>query len=225
MVKQKSLKFISNKRIPHLSKQLKPDSFFHSVKFVSAGNDPSKGPAPDKPEYAFIGRSNVGKSSLLNMIAGRKSLARISVSPGKTQSINHYLVDDSWYLVDLPGYGYAKVSKSMREKWSEFTVRYLLERDNLMCLFQLIDSRIEPQEVDIRFSNFLGEKGIPFVLVFTKTDKVTSNELSKNKAAYCRELSKTWESLPDQYITSARSGAGRQELLAFIQQTNHLFNR
>jgi GTP-binding protein len=203
---------------------VKPANIIKTVSFISAGNDPSKCPGPDKPEYAFIGRSNVGKSSLLNMIVGRKSLARISVSPGKTQSINHYLVNDSWYLVDLPGYGYAKVSKTMREKWSGFTVKYLTERPNLMCLFQLIDSRIEPQAIDLSFSNFLGEEKIPFVLAFTKSDKITTNILNKNISAYCREMSKTWEQLPRQFITSSQSKLGRDELLEFIQQTNVLFN-
>lgn len=201
------------------------ENLIKTVTFVSAGNNPDKCPAPDRPEYAFIGRSNVGKSSLLNMIAGRKSLARISVSPGKTQSINHYLVNDSWFLVDLPGYGYAKVSKTMREKWSGFTGKYLIERPNLMCLFQLIDSRIDPQAIDLSFSDFLGEQKIPFVLAFTKSDKVTTHILNKNIAAYCKAMSKSWETLPRQFITSAHDKKGREELLGFIQQTNLLFNR
>jgi len=202
-----------------------PEYTIKTVTFISAGIDPGKCPSPDRPEYAFIGRSNVGKSSLLNMIAGRKSLARISVSPGKTQTINHYLVNDSWYLVDLPGYGYAKVSKTMREKWTGFINKYLIERPNLMCLFQLIDSRIEPQVIDLSFSNFLGQEKIPFVLAFTKSDKVTINMLNKNRAAYCKEMSKTWEQLPRQFITSSQNKKGREELLEFIQQTNLLFNR
>ncbi|MFA6127417.1 MAG: ribosome biogenesis GTP-binding protein YihA/YsxC [Bacteroidales bacterium] len=204
---------------------MKPENAIKTVTFISAGNNPDKCPGPDRPEYAFIGRSNVGKSSLLNMIAGRKSLARISVSPGKTQTINHYLVNDAWYLVDLPGYGYAKVSKTMREKWTGFTKKYLIERPNLMCLFQLVDSRIEPQAADLGFSNFLGENKIPFVLAFTKSDKVTTNILNKNIAAYSREMSKSWEQLPRQFITSSQNKKGREELLAFIQQTNLLFNR
>ncbi len=159
------------------------------------------------------------------MITGRRSLARISVSPGKTQTINHYLVNDSWYLVDLPGYGYAKVSKTMREKWMGFTSKYLIGRENLMCLFQLIDSRIEPQAIDIEFSNFLGAEKIPFVLAFTKSDKVTPNIVNKNIAAYGRAMSKTWENLPRQFVTSAHNKKGREELLGFIQQTNLLFNR
>lgn len=204
---------------------MKPENTIKTVTFISAGNDPDKCPSPNLPEYAFIGRSNVGKSSLLNLIAGRKSLARISVSPGKTQTINHYLVNDAWYLVDLPGYGYAKVSKSLREKWTGFTSKYLMERPNLMCLFQLIDSRIEPQSIDLSFSNFLGQEKIPFVLAFTKSDKVTTNILNKNRTAYCKEMSKTWEQLPRQFITSAQNKMGREELLEFIQQTNLLFNR
>ncbi|MDD4644650.1 MAG: ribosome biogenesis GTP-binding protein YihA/YsxC [Bacteroidales bacterium] len=201
-----------------------PENPIKTVTFISAGHIPDKCPSPDKPEYAFIGRSNVGKSSLLNMITGRKSLARVSVSPGKTQSINHYLVNDSWYLVDLPGYGFAKVSKTMREQWNDFSCKYLIERPNLMCLFQLIDCRIEPQAIDLSFSNFLGKEKIPFVLAFTKSDKVTTNILNKNISAYCREMSKTWEELPRQFITSSNNKKGREELLAFIQQTNLLFN-
>lgn len=204
---------------------MNPENIIKTVTFISAGIDPAKCPNPDRPEYAFIGRSNVGKSSLLNLIAGRKSLARISVSPGKTQTINHYLVNDTWYLVDLPGYGYAKVSKTMREKWTGFTSKYLIDRTNLMCLFQLIDSRIEPQAIDLSFSNFLGEQRIPFVLAFTKSDKVTTNILNKNISAYCIEMSKTWEQLPRQFITSSQNKKGRAELLEFIQQTNLLFNR
>jgi GTP-binding protein len=202
-----------------------PEHIIKTVNFVSAGIDPGKCPEPIRPEYAFIGRSNVGKSSLLNMIAGRKSLARISVSPGKTQTINHYLVNDSWYLVDLPGYGYAKVSKTLREKWMGFTTRYLIERSNLMCLFQLIDSRIEPQEIDLSFSDFLGREKIPFVLAFTKSDKVTTNILNKNISAYLKAMSKSWESLPRQFITSSQNKNGREEILEFIQQTNLLFTR
>lgn len=204
---------------------MNPAKAIKTVTFISSGTDPDKCPGPDRPEYAFIGRSNVGKSSLLNMIAGRKSLARISVSPGKTQTINHFLVNDAWYLVDLPGYGYAKISKSMREKWAGFTSRYLIERTNLMCLFQLIDSRIEPQAIDLSFSNFLGQEKIPFVLAFTKSDKVTTNILNKNISAYCKEMSKNWEQLPRQFITSSQNKTGREELLEFIQQTNLLFNR
>jgi GTP-binding protein len=202
-----------------------PGITINTVSFISAGNNPDKCPSPDKPEYAFIGRSNVGKSSLLNMIVGRKSLARISVSPGKTQSINHYLVNDAWYLVDLPGFGFARVSKTMREKWTGFTYKYLIERSNLMCLFQLVDSRLEPQTIDLDFSNFLGQKKIPFVLVFTKSDKITTNILNKNISSYCREMSKTWEQLPRQFITSTQNKKGKEELLNFIQQTNLLFNR
>lgn len=204
---------------------MNPENIIKTVTFISAGIDPAKCPNPDRPEYAFIGRSNVGKSSLLNLIAGRKSLARISVSPGKTQTINHYLVNDAWYLVDLPGYGYAKVSKTMREKWIGFTSKYLIDRTNLMCLFQLIDSRIEPQALDLSFSNFLGEQRIPFVLAFTKSDKVTTNILNKNISAYCKEMSKTWEQIPRQFITSSQNKKGREELLEFIRQTNLLFNR
>jgi GTP-binding protein len=194
------------------------------VTFVRSSDHPSRCPGPDLPEFAFIGRSNVGKSSLINMIVGRKNLARISVSPGKTQTINHYLVNGSWYLVDLPGYGYAKVSKKLRSKWAGFTSQYLLERPNLMCLFQLIDSRLEPQAIDLDFTNFLGEEEIPFVIVFTKSDKISANQVSKNVAAYGEAMMKTWQSLPRQFITSAVKHLGKEELIGFIQQTSLLFN-
>ena len=193
--------------------------------FIASSPSLKNCPDSDYPEFAFIGRSNVGKSSLINMLTGNKSLAKVSGTPGKTRLINHFLINDSWYLVDLPGYGYAKVSKTMREKWMGFTSKYLTGRPNLMCLFQLIDSRIEPQAIDLSFSNFLGQEKIPFVLAFTKSDKITTNILNKNISSYRKEMSKTWEQLPRQFITSSQNKIGRKELLEFIQQTNLLFNR
>lgn len=197
----------------------------HSVEHLAANTDPRKCPAPDRPEYAFIGRSNVGKSSLINMLVNRKGMARISGSPGKTQTINHYLINNEWYIVDLPGYGYAKVAKTKRERWMGFTDHYLQVRPNLMCLFVLVDGRIEPQVVDINFINHLGQSGIPFVIVFTKTEKTSAPQLKKSLGVYQTTLSETWQELPRIMVTSAHKRTGRAELLAFIQQTNLLFNR
>jgi len=195
-----------------------------SATFVCSNTNPAKCPAPDKPEYAFIGRSNVGKSSLINLLAGRKGLAKISGSPGKTRTINHFLINEVWYLVDLPGYGYARISKTERETFPAFTKSYLKNRENLMCLFVLIDSRLEPQASDLNFINVLGSEQIPFMLVFTKTDKLTTNVLNKNLQAFRKSLMVNWEELPGEFITSSVSGKGREELLNFIQQTNLLFN-
>lgn len=194
-----------------------------SAEFVISNTDISKCPNPDKPEYAFIGRSNVGKSSLINMLCGRKSLAKISATPGKTQLINHFIINEEWYLVDLPGYGYAKTSKTNRAKWSKFINKYLLERKNLMAVVVLVDSRHKPQKIDMEFIEFLGENGIPFVMVFTKVDKLSSSEMSKNFAAYKKEMLKTWEFLPQMFRTSASSGFGKEQLLGFIEETNKVF--
>jgi GTP-binding protein len=195
-----------------------------SATFVCSNTNPAKCPTPDKPEYAFIGRSNVGKSSLINLLTQRKGLAKISGSPGKTRTINHFLVNNEWYLVDLPGYGYARISKTERETFPAFTKSYLKKRDNLMCLFVLIDSRLEPQESDLNFITFLGAEQIPFMLVFTKTDKLTVNILNKNLQAFRKSLMANWEELPGEFSTSSVSGKGRKEILNFIQQTNLLFN-
>jgi GTP-binding protein len=195
-----------------------------SATFICSNTNPAKCPPPDKPEYAFIGRSNVGKSSLINLLAGRKGLAKISGSPGKTRTINHFLINDFWYLVDLPGYGYARISKAERETFPEFTTDYLKNRDNLMRLFVLIDSRLKPQASDLNFINFLGSEHIPFMLAFTKTDKLTVNVLNKNLQEFRKTLLVNWEELPGEFITSSVLGKGREELLNFIQQTNLLFN-
>ena len=161
-----------------------------SAEFVISNQDVKKCPSTGLPEYAFIGRSNVGKSSLINMLTGRKKLAKTSSTPGKTQLINHFLIDEQWYLVDLPGYGYAKVSKKERSKWEKFIQDYLLNRENLVCVFVLLDSRIEAQKIDLEFMEWCGEKGVPFAMVFTKTDKLPSHKLNKNLKAYQQTMLK-----------------------------------
>lgn len=188
-----------------------------------SNTNPDKCPKPDKPEYAFIGRSNVGKSSLINMLTSRKALAKISGKPGKTQLINHFLINESWYLVDLPGYGYATIAKTQREKWMHFITEYIRKRENLMCLFVLIDTRIAPQKIDLEFIEMLGEYGMPFNLIFTKTDKITANKVQDNIAVFKTKMLETWEEMPDYFISSARSGAGKDEVLEFIDKTNHKF--
>jgi len=177
-------------------------------------------PAPTKPEYAFIGRSNVGKSSLINMLTEQKGLAKTSASPGKTQLINHFLINDTWYLVDLPGYGYAKVSKDSRESWRRMINYYLQHRENLTCVFVLIDSRHDPLKQDLDFLEYLGKAGVPFVIVFTKTDKQSAAKTDSTIAAYKRKLLETWEELPRIFLTSAVKRGGRDEILAYIDEVN-----
>ncbi len=195
-----------------------------SATFICSNTHPARCPAPARPEYAFIGRSNVGKSTLINLLTGRKGLAKISGTPGKTRVINHFLINDAWYLVDLPGYGYARVSKSVRNTFPGFTTEYLKSRENLLCLFVLIDSRLEPQAIDLNFITFLGTERIPFVLVHTKSDKLSSNILEKHLRQFRKSLMGSWEELPREFVTSSVTGRGRDEILDFIQQTNLLFN-
>ncbi|MBN1822177.1 MAG: YihA family ribosome biogenesis GTP-binding protein [Prolixibacteraceae bacterium] len=190
------------------------------ARFIMSNTDVAKCPAPDKPEYAFIGRSNVGKSSLINMLVNQKSLAKISGRPGKTQLINHFIINELWYLVDLPGYGYAKVSKTERKKFENFIRSYVLKRENLYCLFVLIDIRHEPQMIDLEFIEWLGMNQIPFVLVFTKADKLKQNEIEENIEKYIQKLLETWEEVPTWFITSAEKGFGRDEILDFIENVN-----
>jgi GTP-binding protein len=173
-------------------------------------------PKNDLPEFAFIGRSNVGKSSLINMICDHKDLAKTSSKPGKTQHIVRFSVDNKWFLVDLPGYGYAKVSKESREKFGRLIQDYILDRESLFCLFVLIDSRLEPQKIDLEFMEWLGVSGIPFCITFTKTDKLKPSELEINVKNYHKKLLETWEFLPDIFITSAEKKVGKDELLKFI---------
>jgi GTP-binding protein len=184
--------------------------------FISSYADVNKCPSPDKPEFAFIGRSNVGKSSLINMLTNNRKLAKTSVKPGKTQTINHFLINEAWYLVDLPGYGYASVSKSTREGFGKMIEAYVKKRENLDCLFILIDPRVEPQKNDLSFIAWAGGEGVPIAIIFTKADKLKKNELQKNVAAFQRALLQEWEELPPMIITSSEEKAGREEILAFI---------
>lgn len=194
-----------------------------SAEFVISNTDIAKCPLPDKPEYAFIGRSNVGKSSLINMLTDRKKLAKTSQTPGKTQLINHFLINDEWYLVDLPGYGYAKASKKERIKWDQFIRKYLNTRPNLLYTFVLIDSRIKAQKVDLEFMEMLGIKGIPFIIVFTKIDKLSSSVMNKNLTSYKKEMLKSWAELPIMILSSATTRVGRDEVLNMITTTNEDF--
>lgn len=185
--------------------------------FVISNTELKNCPTDKKPEFAFIGRSNVGKSSLINMLTGKKNLAKTSGTPGKTQLINHFLIDDNWYIVDLPGYGYAKASKSMRSKWEKFISDYLTKRETLMNIFVLLDSRLEPQKIDLEFMNWCGEKGLPFSLVFTKIDKLSSSVLQKNLAKYRKEMLKYWEEMPPVFTSSSTSGHGQEPILNYIE--------
>ena len=194
------------------------------AKFIQSNTDWKKCPDPKLPEYALIGRSNVGKSSLINMLTERKSLAKISSTPGKTQLINHFLINNSFFLADLPGYGYAKVSKKSRAKFAEFTLKFLENRKNLMCVFVLIDSRIKPQKIDLEFMEYCGIKQIPFVMCFTKADKLKPRELELNIENYQNEMLKNWESLPETFITSSKNALGKEAIYEFIDQTNALFS-
>lgn len=175
-------------------------------------------PKSELPEFAFIGRSNVGKSSLINMLVNRKGLAKTSSTPGKTKLINFFVIDSAWHLVDLPGYGYAKVTKTDRKEFNKAVIDYLSKRDNLTCVFTLIDCRREPQPMDIDFINWLGTNGIPFVLVFTKTDKVTKTELSKNISLFMDTLKEWWDELPQYFTTSTSSKAGKEDILNYIEK-------
>ena len=191
--------------------------------FVISSSDVSGCPEANKPEYAFIGRSNVGKSSLINMLTQRKKLAKISSAPGKTITINHFIINKEWYLVDLPGYGYAKRSKSERAKWEKMIRKYILTRQNLLTLFLLIDLRHEPQKNDIEFLEWLGVSQIPVTLIFTKSDKLKRQEVDKNFSYYRKYLLNSWEDLPEMIITSAETSVGRDEVLDFVEKTNKIF--
>lgn len=195
----------------------------HSAEFVISNTDIDKCPAPKFPEYAFIGRSNVGKSSLINMLTNHKKLAKTSGRPGKTQLINHFVINKEWYLVDLPGYGYAKASKTSRKKWGLFIDEYLLTRENLLNTFILIDSRLEPQKIDVEFMEWCAVKGLPFSMVFTKTDKLSAVELDKKLAKYKREMLKQWEVLPPQFVTSSVSAKGRDDVMNYIAEISESF--
>ena len=191
-----------------------------TAKFTISNTDISKCPEPTIPEYAFIGRSNVGKSSLINLLTGRKKLAKISSQPGKTQLINHFIINDNWYLVDLPGYGYAKASKQSRNIWKGFIKKYLISRENLICIFVLIDSRHKPQDIDIDFMLNLSNNNLPFAIAFTKTDKISKLELSKNINNYKAYMLERWENLPDIFLTSSFKAKGKDEILSYIGKLN-----
>lgn len=190
------------------------------ARFLTSNSRADLCPAPELPEYAFIGRSNVGKSSLINMLTGRNGLAKTSSSPGKTQLINHFVINEAWYLVDLPGYGYAKVSKTSRAEWARMINFYLRHRVNLMCVFVLLDSRHAPQPADLEFMEQLGAEGIPFVMAFTKSDKQSTAQTKALLAAYLAKMGEIWDELPRYFQTSAETGLGRDELLAFVAEVN-----
>ena len=191
------------------------------ARFICSNTKFDKLPKDNMPEYAFIGRSNVGKSSLINALVQRKGLAKTSSTPGKTIAINHFVVNNAWYLVDLPGYGYAQRSKKSREEWRVMLANYISRRRNLICTFVLVDSRIEPQNSDIGFMEWLGENQVPFCIVFTKADKLSKAELDRNVEAYKKRLLEDWEDLPNVFITSAENKQGREELLDYIKQQNN----
>lgn len=191
-----------------------------SAEFVISNTDVKKCPAGIFPEYAFIGRSNVGKSSLINMLTGRKGLAMTSATPGKTMLINHFLINKNWYLVDLPGYGYAQRGQKGKDQIRTIIEDYILEREQMTNLFVLIDSRLEPQKIDLEFMEWLGENGIPFAIIFTKADKLKGGRLKMNINSYLRELGKQWEELPPYFISSSENRTGRTEILDYIENIN-----
>lgn len=195
-----------------------------AANFVGSFVREDKCPADTKPEYAFIGRSNVGKSSLINMLTNQKGLAKISSTPGKTQTINYFLIDENWYMVDLPGYGYARISQSKRAEWEKMIHYFLKNRKNLQYVFVLIDAMIPPQKIDMDFLNWLGTHRIPCAIVYTKTDRLLSKDLKKNIARIQEEILKSWAALPAEFITSAEKKRGKSEMLEFISQSNQNFN-
>lgn len=195
----------------------------HQTAFAGSYPSEAQCPTDGKPEYAFIGRSNVGKSSLINMLTGRKNIAHTSRTPGKTQLINYFLADGQWYLVDLPGYGYARISKRKRQEWRRMIEGYLQKRQTLQCAFILVDANIPPQQNDIDFINWLGESRIPFVIVFTKTDRLKPQDLEKNIDAIRQALFQFWNELPQQFITSSNKSMGREEILKFIGEVNEQY--
>jgi GTP-binding protein len=194
-----------------------------SAEFLCSNTRTDKLPDTNLPEYAFIGRSNVGKSSLINALTNKKNLAKTSQTPGKTQLINHFIINNEWYLVDLPGYGYAKTSRSNRSEWEKFIRKYLCVRENLQCLFVLIDSRHEPQKIDLEFCQWLGENGIPFLLIFTKADKQSNLKSTQNMAKFKKSLLEWFEEVPEIFLTSAETNLGCIEILSAIHDINKNF--
>lgn len=196
-----------------------------NAEFIISNTEVQKCPAGTFPEYAFIGRSNVGKSSLINMLTGRKGLAMTSSTPGKTMLINHFLINKSWYIVDLPGYGYARRGQKGQKQIQSIIENYILEREQMTNLFVLIDSRLEPQSIDLEFFEWLGEHNVPFAIVFTKGDKLKGGRLNTNINQYIKKLKEHWEELPPYFVTSAESRTGREELLSYIEDINKVLNR
>ncbi|OAB76055.1 ribosome biogenesis GTP-binding protein YihA/YsxC [Cochleicola gelatinilyticus] len=195
-----------------------------SAEFTMSNSDVAKCPKNPLPEYAFIGRSNVGKSSLINMLMQRKSLAKTSGRPGKTQLINHFTINKNWFLVDLPGYGYARVSKSAKKVFQKFITQYFEKRQQLVLAFVLVDCRHEPQPIDLEFMQYLGESGVPFSIIFTKADKLKPNALKRNIEAYEKKMLETWEEMPSHFVSSSSNSTGRDELLNYIEQINNEMN-
>jgi len=196
-----------------------------TAEFLVSNTEVGKCPDSSLPEYAFIGRSNVGKSSLINMLTERKSLAKTSGRPGKTQLINHFLINKNWHLVDLPGYGYARVSKSAKKTFQKFITAYFEQRKQMLCAFVLIDSRHEPQAIDLEFMKWMGERSIPFYIIFTKADKLRPKALERNFEIYKNKMLETWDEMPEYFITSAESDLGRDEVLNLIESINEQFIR
>lgn len=190
------------------------------AEFVISNSDVSKCPKEPLPEYAFIGRSNVGKSSLINMLTNNKNLAKTSGRPGKTQLINHFKINNNWFLVDLPGYGYARVSKTTKKVFQKFITQYFEKRKQLVCAFVLVDVRHEPQKIDLEFMQWLGENNIPFCIVFTKADKLKPTVIERNVEIYKKILLETWEQMPPYFVTSSENKTGKEELLGYIEQVN-----
>lgn len=187
--------------------------------YIKSSPDLKNCPVTEMPEFAFVGRSNVGKSSLINMITNHKGLAKISGKPGKTRMINFFSINEDWMLVDLPGYGYAGVSKSMREEWQAMIKNYLVKRDSLFCTFILVDSRLSPQQIDLEFINYMGEKQLPFVIAFTKSDKISAKTCNSNIQQFLNKLNESWDELPQYFSTSSQEFKGRDEILNFIAKT------
>ena len=186
--------------------------------FIISNTDYRKCPSPDKPEFAFIGRSNVGKSSLINMLTNNKNLAKISGTPGKTQLINHFGVDDKWYMVDLPGYGFAKVSKTLKAEWDKMIREYLTLRENLVAVFILVDSRLDPQKIDLEFILWCAEQEVPFALIFTKADKQSHSKTSGNVTKFLEEMKQLFGDEPDYFVTSAETSEGKDDVINFIEE-------
>jgi GTP-binding protein len=197
------------------------DMKIDTAEFIISNSDVSKCPKEPLPEYAFIGRSNVGKSSLINMLTGRNSLAKTSGKPGKTQLINHFKINGNWFLVDLPGYGYARVSKKTKETFQKFITDYFERREQLVCAFVLIDIRLEAQKIDLEFINYLGEAQVPFCIIFTKVDKIARGKVDAHVAAYRKQmLANNWEEMPQHFVTSSTDGTGREKVLSYIDNVN-----